>query len=164
MTPEQRARRACTPAAVAATRPEWLGDDERWDPFFPEPKPGHAVRWVYDVGAGICGSCPVDVKAACLSIGQDEPHGMFGGLTPRQRGSHYKRGGAFATTFPDRVEAAAVALNGEFSTLDAVMAAGGTNDDHTPEARARVRRLVEAGVLSCRIDDLGRYLFRRVAA
>lgn len=164
MTPEQRERRACTPAAVAASRPEDLDDDERWDPFFPEPRPGVSNRQAWEAGRKICAQCPPDVRSACFEIGRNEPHGMFGGMTARERGSHHRRGGPLELTASDRVEAAALRMTGEFTVGDVMRAAGVDTDTSVTLSKAKMRRLAEIGVFVRRIDDRGRGIYRKAAA
>ncbi|MFD7985463.1 WhiB family transcriptional regulator [Kitasatospora indigofera] len=66
------------------------------DVFFPEVGD--------EVGAArarrICAGCPV--RSACLAyaLAADEPHGIFGGLDPKERGSWSRRAAAAVALTP----------------------------------------------------------------
>ena len=73
-------------------RPEsWLDDAAcrgvGTDVFYPE-KPTRAGAQ-YRAAQRICRSCPV--TAECLTAGMDDPHGVWGGLTPAERAQMKER-------------------------------------------------------------------------
>ena len=51
--------------------------------FFPEPGTSHTreLRWAIEE----CGKCPVRQECAEYAIAANEPYGLWGGLTPRER-------------------------------------------------------------------------------
>ncbi|MDA8269754.1 MAG: WhiB family transcriptional regulator [Actinomycetota bacterium] len=51
------------------------------DLFFPDPTRPDAQR--LEQARAICADCPV--REACLAAGMAEEHGIWGGLTPRER-------------------------------------------------------------------------------
>jgi len=54
------------------------------DAFFPESgTPGTA--WDYKWAMSMCNQCPVKMLCAEYAIKHDEPHGIWGGLSPRER-------------------------------------------------------------------------------
>lgn len=75
--------------AVDDARPEWMDDAACAQPginidwFFPEAGP--ASHREYDKARTICFRCPV--RAECLDYANREviKHGMWGGMTPKER-------------------------------------------------------------------------------
>ncbi|MEU6967390.1 WhiB family transcriptional regulator [Kitasatospora aureofaciens] len=61
--------------------------------FFPEPEEmgAEAAEWAERRAKMICAGCPV--KSMCLAdaLERREPHGIFGGLNERERGSLLRR-------------------------------------------------------------------------
>lgn len=51
--------------------------------FFPDED--NPVAGNYKVARGICDSCPVAVQCLEYALANGERHGMWGGLTPRER-------------------------------------------------------------------------------
>ena len=65
-----------------------IGSPREW--WFPLP---YATDSAYHRAKIICDQCPV--RQPCLeeAIGHDDRHGMFGGMTPRQRDTEHRRRG-----------------------------------------------------------------------
>lgn len=164
MTPEQGSRRACTDAAVEATRPASLDPNERWDPFFPDIGPGRTPSNMWDEGKSICRQCPHDVRKACLELGASEPYGLWGGKSPRERGAQSLRGGPrAASSVADRAASWVGAMVGEWTIADLAAVAGLSQTDSWTNVRNRLMRLAEEGTLAHRVDETGTSVFRRAA-
>lgn len=162
MTPEQLERRACTREAVEASRPEWFPEDETWDPFFPEVRAHMSPSRVWDWGKRICQDCPDDVKNACLELGRSEPHGVWGGTAPKERGAKGLRGGPYtAPSIADTAESWVGVMSGWFTAGDLARVSGADPQAHTTSIKARLYTLAARGVLKQRVDETGVDVFRR---
>lgn len=51
--------------------------------FYPEDYPASEYRTRARIARSYCLTCPVQLE--CLRAGESEPHGIWGGMTPRQR-------------------------------------------------------------------------------
>jgi WhiB family redox-sensing transcriptional regulator len=56
------------------------------DAFFPEDEPAHGTRHQgILVAKAICGSCPISFECLEYALIAEEPFGIWGGFTPKER-------------------------------------------------------------------------------
>jgi hypothetical protein len=108
--------------------------------WFPERSNNHGHVW--DQARNICAGCPV--KQPCLQDGQHEVFGMWGGLTPAERG--YGRSSTAAPMSTERI-AALLEHVGEPMTVNQVYLA--LHPHYTRHAtRNALTRLAQGGIIT----------------
>lgn len=116
-------------------------------------------RW--KTARAICAECPPRVRVACLALGQSEPHGMWGGKTPRERGTQYMSGGPRQdASIADRAAAVARAMPGNWTVRALLRALDMSYKEHTAASRG-IKRAVDAGWIVEVTIDGQRYYRRR---
>jgi len=133
----------------AESQPQPMSPDE-WDIaacryypkelWFPERSNNHGHVW--DQARNICAGCPV--KQPCLQDGQHEVFGMWGGLTPAERG--YGRSNNAAPMSTERI-AALLEHAGQPMTVNQVYLA--LHPHYTRHAtRNALTRLAQGGIIT----------------
>ena len=133
----------------AESQPQPMSPDEwdiaacRYHPkelWFPERSNNHGHVW--DQARNICAGCPV--KQPCLQDGQHEVFGMWGGLTPAERG--YGRSSTAAPMSTERI-AALLEHVGQPMTVNQVYLA--LHPHYTRHAtRNALTRLAQGGIIT----------------
>lgn len=87
----ERARAGYAPAGLAALREDWMDDaacaGKPMSMFFPSINEfeAHDSTHVYDAARALCAACPVRQECLDYALAHFEQHGLWGGLTPRER-------------------------------------------------------------------------------